>query len=94
MYRCQVCGQVTPSGTRANKIVVATRPKTYPSRGGERSGFRRRFRSAPSKPYDKGGEGREIVQELVVCESCAQSRGAEAAVSRATQFESDSAEAE
>jgi len=71
MFRCQMCGSVVPAGMRANKIVVASRPRTYPSRGGgDRGGFRGRFRE-PKPEYDKGGTGREIVRELAVCDRCA-----------------------
>ena len=79
MFRCQMCGSVVPAGKRANKVVVATRPRTYPSRGGgDRGGFRGRFRE-PKPEYDKGGVGREIVRELAVCDSCAKQQAAQAA---------------
>ena len=72
MFRCQKCGTVVPAGVRCNKIVVASRPKTYPSRGSDRT--QRRFRGQKAKPgsYDKGGTGHEIAQELNVCEACAE----------------------
>ncbi|MEX0716637.1 MAG: hypothetical protein WD066_08620, partial [Planctomycetaceae bacterium] len=63
-----------PAGTSAVKVVVKTRPKFYASRGQEQ----REYFRAPRRPvrptgpaYDKGGEGREIVQELTVCHECA-----------------------
>ena len=72
MFRCQMCRGVVPAGIRANKIVVASRPRTYPSRGGgDRRGYRDSFRS-PKPEYDKGGTGHEIVQELSVCDGCAE----------------------
>ena len=75
MFRCQICGQVAASGTRATKVVVVSREKVYASRGGDPDGFRGRSRSnrfrTPSKPKDKGGKGAEIVQELMACEACA-----------------------
>jgi hypothetical protein len=77
MYRCQMCDKVVPSGTRATKLVVATRERTYESRGQdprERRGarpFRGRRGPRKKKPYDKGGQGTEIVRELSVCPACA-----------------------
>ena len=38
----------------------------------------RKFRAKPSAPHDKGGEGREIVQELTACPDCAKKHEAEA----------------
>lgn len=76
MFRCQLCQTVVPAGVQAQKLVVTTRSKTYPARGGERSsrgGFRGRGRRfAPPAPYDKGGEGQEIVREASVCPACAE----------------------
>ncbi len=77
MFRCQICGQVAPAGMRANKVVVASRSRTYAPVGSDRENFRspmrgrQRFRS-PKKKYDKGGHGTEIVQELIACASCAE----------------------
>lgn len=74
MYRCQNCRRVMPAGTSSVKVVVKTRPKMYASRGHqEREYFRgpRRPMRATGPAYDKGGEGREIVQELTVCHECA-----------------------
>ena len=72
MFRCQMCQQVVPAGTRSAKITVATRPRTYASRGADPA--ERRFRRGPAArkktPYDKGGTGTEIVQELTVCPDC------------------------
>ena len=77
MFRCQKCGTIVPANVRAHKIVVATRPKTYEPRGqdpSERRGrprFQRGRRIRKRKPYDKGGQGTEIVRELAVCPKCA-----------------------
>ena len=70
MFRCQVCGQVAPAGTRAHKVTVVSRARVYSARGGNQEGGRRNFR-APRKPFDKGGKGTEIVSEVTACESCA-----------------------
>jgi hypothetical protein len=74
VFRCQICNQIAPAGTRANRVVLASRSKSYASRGGGgRDGFRGRFRGprVSRKDYDKGGQGHEIVQEVLACESCA-----------------------
>lgn len=77
MYRCQLCDKVVPSNTRTTKLVVATRERVYEARGQdprERRGarpFRGRKGPRKKKPYDKGGQGTEIVRELSVCPSCA-----------------------
>lgn len=77
MFRCQMCETVVPAGTRSTKVVVATRARVYEARGQdprERRGgrvFRGRRGPRKKKPYDKGGQGTEIVRELSVCPSCA-----------------------
>lgn len=72
VFKCQICGHVAPSGTRATKVVLESRAKNYTSRGGG-DGFQRRFRGPrPSRrDYDKGGSGHEIVREALACEACA-----------------------
>lgn len=77
MFRCQMCNRIVPPSTRATKLVVATRERIYEPRGQdprERRGgrsFRGRRGPRKKKPYDKGGQGVEIVRELAVCPSCA-----------------------
>jgi len=77
MFRCQKCGTIVPAGVRATKVVVATRPRVYEPRGQDpserrgRSRFQRGRRVRKRKPYDKGGQGTEIVRELSVCPTCA-----------------------
>jgi len=72
-----MCNKIVPAGTRATKLVVATRERIYEARGQdprERRGgrsFRGRRGPRKKKPYDKGGQGTEIVRELSVCPSCA-----------------------
>ena len=83
MFRCQSCQTVVPAGTRAQRVVVQTRPKTYEPRG-DRPGFDRgsRFRGRrvkKKKVFDQGGTGTEIVRELLVCPSCASRYEAEQA---------------
>ena len=76
MFRCQKCGQVAPAGAKSERVAVSTRAKVYPSRGQSADrrfggGFRGR-QQVPKKQQDRGGEGREIVQELIVCPNCAE----------------------
>ena len=74
MYRCELCQTIVPANRRSIKVVLKTRPRTYAPRGSERQerfrGFRGR-RPRKQTPYDKGGVGTEIVQEAMVCQSCA-----------------------
>ncbi len=89
MFRCQKCETIVPAGTRTNKVIVATRPRTYEPRGqdpSERRGrgrFVRGKRVRKRKPYDKGGAGSEIVRELSVCPRCAEEMNAEIAAQAA-----------
>ena len=73
MFRCQICQAVVPPKTATQKIVVKSRPKEYAARGSDprERPYGRRFAPQPRRPYDKGGEGTEIVQELAVCPECA-----------------------
>jgi len=78
MFRCQKCSTVVAAKVRSTKIIVASRPRTYEPRGqdpserrGRVSRFRRGRRVRKRKPYDKGGQGTEIVRELSVCPKCA-----------------------
>ena len=73
MFRCEICGQVAPSGARAKRVVLVSRPKSYSTRGGN-EGFQRRFRGPrpPRQEYDKGGKGHEIVREVLACGRCAE----------------------
>ena len=86
MFRCQLCQSVAPAGTRATKIVLVTRDKSYEERGGQSSqsrsfGRRGRF-DAPKKNFDKGGEGQEIVREASVCPACAEKHERQAELER------------
>jgi hypothetical protein len=75
MFRCERCGEVVSPGTPAIKCVVETRDREYPvrqntsARPGKSKGRRGR------RPDDPGGSGCEIVHELELCPSCAESIG-------------------
>jgi hypothetical protein len=68
MYRCQLCKKVVPPRTKAHRITVETRLRRYPFQfnvGTFRRNGKLYFRSDP------GGEGREIVREVIACPDCA-----------------------
>jgi hypothetical protein len=75
MFRCEQCGEVVSPGIAAVKCVVETRNREYPlrqntsARPGKSKGRRGR------RPDDPGGSGCEIVRELELCPSCAESIG-------------------
>src|SRR5687767_2470751 len=70
VYVCQMCGAEVPSGTSCRRVVVETREKIYPKRD---HAIRKPGRQRKDWKTDPGGIGREIVRELMVCPSCAQS---------------------
>jgi hypothetical protein len=70
MFRCDKCNTVVPAGTSAHQLVVKKRTKTYPPRTREVAKGRR-YRAVQT--IDPGGKGHETVQELKVCQSCAES---------------------
>ncbi|QDU36260.1 hypothetical protein Mal4_05440 [Maioricimonas rarisocia] len=78
MFRCELCDSVVSAGTRATRVVISTRQKTYESRGqspsgrGGRGGGGRRGGRTRKKEFDKGGSGTEIVREAAVCPKCAE----------------------
>ena len=65
MFKCQLCKQVTPARTKAQRIVLETRSRTYPL--------------LPPKPKKKGESdeprtnpvGYETVREAIACPVCA-----------------------
>ena len=68
LFRCQLCMRVVPPGTRAARVVLATRPKVYPFR----AHAMREISKEDKKPkHNRGGVGREIVREALVCPACA-----------------------
>jgi hypothetical protein len=65
MFKCQLCKQVTPAKTKAQRIVLETRPRTYIIQ--------------PPKDKQKGPRqespriyyGYETVREAIACPVCA-----------------------
>ncbi|MDH5492783.1 MAG: hypothetical protein OEY14_12590 [Myxococcales bacterium] len=68
MYRCQICNAVSAPGTRANRVVLETRPAEYPSRPKAQS---TRIGRKLKHFDDSGGAGYEIASEAIVCRTCA-----------------------
>ena len=60
--------RVVPPGTRAARVVLATRPKVYPFRA---HAMREIAREDKQPKHDRGGVGREIVREALACPACA-----------------------
>ena len=68
LFRCQLCIRVVPLGTRAHRVVLATRPKIYPFRA---HAMREVDKENKKPKHDRGGVGREIVREALACPDCA-----------------------
>ncbi len=67
MYRCELCNVVVSPGTRANRVVLETRPTEYPSRP---KAHKRRVGRKLKFFDDPGGAGFEIAREAIVCRVC------------------------
>ncbi|MFT3710968.1 MAG: hypothetical protein QM817_25360 [Archangium sp.] len=70
MYRCEQCKEVVGPRISIERVVVETRPVTYP--------FRKEVNRARNPKNgklvwvdDEGGEGHETVRELALCARCA-----------------------
>lgn len=70
MYRCEICHEVVPAKTKAQRVVVETRPRVYPFR---KEANRRVWKKSKwEKTDNEGGTGFEIVREVIACPSCAE----------------------
>ena len=68
MFRCEECGKVVPAGVSAVKVVISERVKEYL----ERTATNPRGRGMrATRTIDRGGVGREIVSEKMMCPECA-----------------------
>ena len=76
MFRCQLCGEVPPPRTPANRLIVRTRARKYHFR--PKANRIVRLNEAGKRKGtlidDPGGAGQEVVCELVVCPACASGR--------------------
>jgi hypothetical protein len=78
MFRCQLCQRVVPPRTPCQRLVLKWRSKDYPHRSRANVVVRKRTADKkPKKEYrdDPGGEGQEIVKEVMVCPDCAARNG-------------------
>jgi hypothetical protein len=73
MFLCPLCGRVVARRVPACRVVVKTRPKTYPLRHAANRPVARieNGRKRSRRPDDPGGTGRETVQEILACAACA-----------------------
>lgn len=77
MFRCQMCQCVVPPRTPAQHLVLKRRNKEYPYRSSANT-LVRTSETGKRKVHhtdDPGGEGQEIVQEVIVCPTCAARNG-------------------
>ncbi|MCA9526170.1 MAG: hypothetical protein KC549_07705 [Myxococcales bacterium] len=77
MYRCDLCSEVAPPGTPAERVVIDVRPARFPTRARcQTTGLRKhRFKRSHWRD-DPGGEGHQIVREAQVCPACARATAA------------------
>jgi hypothetical protein len=70
VFTCEVCGALVPPGTPSTRVVIESRPKTYPRR---EHAMRKpgRARDRDEWKADPGGVGSEIVAEATACPRCA-----------------------
>lgn len=77
MFRCQLCQRVVPPRTPSQHLILKRRSKAYPYRCRANS-FVRTNETGKRKEYhtdDPGGQGQEVVQEVIVCPACAAQNG-------------------
>jgi rubredoxin len=68
MFRCHFCAACPPAKTKAIRITVEARARTYPARP-EAHPYRREGKLKYQD--DPGGTGFEIVREVLACPACA-----------------------
>ena len=68
MYRCEICKHLIGPNIPSHKVVVETRPATYPVRR-EANHFTKNRKV--EKRDDPGGSGFEIAREVIACANCA-----------------------
>lgn len=80
MYRCQLCGKVTPRNMPAQRLVTETRVKTYPKRRNAQPPTTRAKKRSNRENWrdDPGGTGREIAREVVACVKCVKKHAGQA----------------
>ena len=72
MYKCEICGTVSPPRTPAHKVVLETRSTSYAFRPKANACWKRK---GDTRKYvkidDPGGRGRERAREVIACAACA-----------------------
>ena len=77
MFRCQLCQRVVPPRVPCQHLVLKRRSKKYPYRL-RANRFVRTNEAGKHKEYhtdDPGGEGQEVVKEVIACPACATQNG-------------------
>ncbi len=67
MYRCQNCDVLVAAGSKVNRIVVDTRPRSYEQTQAPKG---RKKRKTKGRFQNTESHGWEIVRELAVCSTC------------------------
>jgi hypothetical protein len=67
MYRCQNCDVLVTAGSKVNRIVVDTRPRSYEQSQAPKG---RKKRKTKGRFQNTESHGWEIVRELAVCGTC------------------------
>ena len=78
MFRCELCQCLVPARTPSQRLILKRRSKKYPYRSGANVLVRKPAPDKkPKKEYrdDPGGDGYEILQEVIVCAGCASKNG-------------------
>jgi hypothetical protein len=73
MFRCQICSCVAPPRIAPAHLVLEKRARLYPARARANLLVRNHKREHTNDP---GGQGEEIVREVLVCPECARRHGA------------------
>jgi hypothetical protein len=77
MFRCQLCQCLVPPRTPCQHLVLKRRSKKYLYRSRANVVVVHEAGKKPKKEYrdDPGGDGQEIVKEVIVCPACAVKNG-------------------
>lgn len=72
-FRCDICGEACPAGTKAHKLILRKRRKEYPHRREVHKGvvYDEKGRKKDKWKDDPGGYGWEIACEAYACGGCA-----------------------
>ena len=73
VYRCELCLATVPPRTPAIRLVLESRPRSYPFRR-EAHAYRDKRSGTRKLKDDPGGTGWEIAREALVCSACAAAR--------------------